>query len=386
MFGNGLYQPDTAEGRRLLAHELVHVKQQSGYNFNESTVVVQRQSANQQQQSSPMRPADPDFGEVEHEPTLRVHIIAHASPRWKNAPDADEADRHNLKLSERRGVSVKTAIQNLLSDNISTNASVILDDTINFDPIDIRGSHDTLEEAKGDRSDNSPQLRRVDIIIESNQLFTGRTGVSRPMMHRSPASKYWSVNTTAETSGSVGVSGGILYLDLKNYNTGETRRGRVYFVGGGPKAKLGASGSIWSGPTDFKTNKEIDFDAFEGRFVRYTSIGLSLGLGYSQAYLTFHGLGDGAKSINVSSPSLGWNLGIGGGIHEGFVLLDNPEKSDPIPIKGSDEQLIPTERNERESYVYKILFPTNSHTIDEKQEHDLEIFLRYILRSTQKFK
>jgi hypothetical protein len=45
---------------------------------------------------------------------VSVLLVGHASPRWKSAKSAAEADKENLELSERRVRSVRQAVEKII--------------------------------------------------------------------------------------------------------------------------------------------------------------------------------------------------------------------------------------------------------------------------------
>jgi hypothetical protein len=47
-------------------------------------------------------------------PGFNVRIVAHASPRWRSASAAAEADRRNLELSQRRAETVRRVVDEQL--------------------------------------------------------------------------------------------------------------------------------------------------------------------------------------------------------------------------------------------------------------------------------
>src|SRR5262249_7879381 len=89
--------------------------------------------------------------------------------------------------------------------------------------------------------------------------------------------------------------------------------------------------------TSFGTDEDVGFEDFHGCRVRYTSAGLSVGIGYSASYLTFYGLGSGAASIPVG----GWNKGLdaSASLNEGVLHLYRVPKDyiiEPIDVDAWD--------------------------------------------------
>ena len=389
VFGTGKYAPETTEGKRLLAHELAHVQQQHGSTVGGPPSVVQRQPLSSAPPSNPPAWAtSPGYEETAHAPSVRVRIVAHASPRWRGARGAAAADRRNLELSQRRADAVHFEVEKLLAGHLGAGASVNVDvrieeqeGTVGVEQ-EARGSRDTLPEAKGDRSDNAQQGRRVDVIIESSQRISGSAGASRPLLTRPTASEFWHVSVDMSSGAAFVAAGGLLALTLSNDRTGERMTGNVLAGGIGPKTSLGASRSIWSDPTGFYTDEPKNFEDFDGKWIQYASGGVSLFLGYEWSYLSFLGFGSGAAQIDVGGWSAG-TAGIGGSTVYGPLLLQGSYPPKDPPIKDSDKTVSPYERTERGEDKHKILFPTESATLNDLEVDILDSFLASVVASNR---
>ena len=102
-----------------------------------------------------------------------------------------------------------------------------IDETID-DKIEIEseamGSSQTLQETDGNRYDNSPDLRRADVIIQSDQQISGVTGASieRSWNTIPTKTKFWyisnnfSADEMLSAEGAVGGTVGFLNITLKN--------------------------------------------------------------------------------------------------------------------------------------------------------------------------
>lgn len=389
VFGAGQYVPGTTKGYRLLAHELAHVEQQRGAAPGAVPSVIQRQPSSPAPSPGPSSGATttPGYVEAAHGPSFRVQIIAHASPRWRGAQNAPDADRRNLELSQRRAEAVRWEVENLLAQHLGTGASVDVDVTVvdEDDTVGVkteaRGSRDTLPEARGDRFDDAQQRRRVDVIVDSSQRVSGVAEAGRPLLTLPTASKFWHVSVDLEAGGAVGAAGSLLTLTLTNDRTGQTMEGRVWALGGGPKASIGASASIWSDPTGFSTDAPLNFSDFDGTWVRYTTLGINLlFIGYEKSYISFVGLGSGAQSIDVG----GWNTGtagIGGSVVAGKLSLVGPYPPTRIPIEDSDKVSVPYERTESGKDVHRVLFATESATLSDLEVDVLDSFIASVVAS-----
>jgi len=98
---------------------------------------------------------------------------------------------------------------------------VTIDETID-DKIEIEseamGSSQTLQETEGNRYDNSPDLRRADVIIQSDQQISGVTGASieRSWNTIPTKTKFWYISSNFSAEGAVGGTVGFLNITLKN--------------------------------------------------------------------------------------------------------------------------------------------------------------------------
>ena len=383
------YAPRTGRGARLLAHELAHVAQWQAGAADESALTVRRQmSPTPDPAPGPDPAADPGHTEQAHAPSFRVRIIAHASPRWRGARSPAAADRLNLELSRRRGEAVRTEVERLMVKHFGAGVSIDFDvdidaqdNTVAVDS-EARGSRDTLREARGDRADNARDRRRVDVIIDSSQRVSGQARSSRPPLMRSNASKFWHVSVDMSAGASLGGAGALLKLTLTNDLTGRQMQGTVFAGGGGPKASLGASASIWGDPTGFSTDAPVDFRDFEGVWVRYTSAGVNLFIGWETAYISFIGMGRHAQSIDVG----GWNtgtVGVGGSVVAGPLSLDGPFPPSRVPIKGSDVTTTDYERDERGGHAHRVEFATESSVLASFEADVLDSFVASSVTATR---
>jgi hypothetical protein len=350
--------------------------------------VIQRQVPNSSPLDTSVGTDDAGYSQESHAPSFHVRIVSHASPRWQGASDNKQADQLNLALSQQRADAVRVEVEKLLADHFVSGATVTIDHV--FDEQDgivgieseAHGSQDTLQEARGNRSDNDQQRRRVDVIIDSSQRITGFGGASRPLLTRPTASKFWHISVDMSAGGSLGAAASLLTLSLTNDSTGETMQGKVWAAGGGPKAALGASASIWSDSTGFSTDEEINFSDFEGNWINYSSAGLSLFLGYSESFISFTGLGSGAHLIDVSGWSAG-TAGVGAATVAGKLSLDGSYPPESVPIKDSDTTVVPYERTDRGEDKHKVLFATGNAKLKDLELEMLDSFVASVVASRQ---
>jgi hypothetical protein len=345
--------------------------------------VIQRQAATPTPDPPSVPPSSSTSSpsaETADAPSFRVRLVAHASPRWRGAGSNEEADRNNLALSQRRAQHVQLEVERIFAKHFPNGASVTTDLVVEHEDgtvgvsSDARGSQDTLLEARGQRQDDAAERRRVDVIIESSQDFKGTAGASRPIINYPTASKFWYVSVDVSAGGSLGAAGSLITLSLKNALTGETMTGKVWAAGVGPKASIGATTSIWSDPTSFSTEDEVNFQDFDGVWVRYTTAGINLFIGYEKSYISFIGLGDDAKSIDVGGFNTG-TVGIGGSVVAGKLSLDGPFPPTMLPIPDTDRIVVPYERTEQGQDKHRVLFATGSAELIDLEADILDSFI-----------
>lgn len=209
----------------------------------------------------------PGYEEQVSEPSFRILIVAHASPRWRSSKDPQDADRRNFELSKQRAVEVHSKVEEMVSGLLGPNASVTIDHKIEIES-EARGSSETLQEAEGNRYDNSPDLRRADVIIESDQQISGVTGASieRSWNTIPTKTKFWWISGNASFDVSAeGAAVGFLNITLENSVSHHTMTGNIVFGGGGASVNPlpGASGSLSSKRTSFYTDEPVDFEDFK---------------------------------------------------------------------------------------------------------------------------
>ncbi len=254
VFGAGRHAPGTSEGRWLLAHELAHVIQQHNPPSPDHEAEAEaREAATRVSRGQytritrgVVRGSLHRYGETENVPgttvdqkppppmqlpgSLRVRIVAYASPRWRSAKDAKEADRENLELSRKRLKEVRDVVDVRLQDRLGPNVRIDYDleyaDTNAHGTVlmtgEAHGSQDTLKEAKGNRKANDPYYRRVDVYIDDTASTESYAQSSRPhTTHKvSKSTDRWGVAVRMSSSISLGLAVGIISIRLKNLDTG----------------------------------------------------------------------------------------------------------------------------------------------------------------------
>ncbi len=327
---------------------------------------------------------------------VRVRVVAHASPRWRGARDARDADARNLELSQRRADATAHAVKAWLRRRLGPLGAVGGRDAGASSPkIDVdvstavqpgaasvisehHGSLDTLAEARGDRASDDPRFRRVDVIVDWARKARGQTIEKRAPLMQSTLSRQWKLSVDVSAGGSLGAAAGMLAIRLFNVRSGQSMVGHIFVGGGGPKASLGASKSVWGDPTPFTTEDPVTFEDFADNWVRYATIGVSVFIGYEAARFSFSGMGDGAKDIDVG----GWNVGtagLGGAVTTGSLTLEGSYPPTQIPIPGSEKFLKRYARTTQGGDLFKLTFSTGSAMPIHSELLALEEFLEHAL-------
>lgn len=382
VFGKGHFLPETYNGKKLLAHELTHFIQQKGNAYKRTDSLLQYQKCTKPSQ---LKTNESPHRENKNKSSYRIRVIAHASPRWKVALNINDEEQQNFKLSKLRADAVVREINKILVGYPEIDTCISIDKNIeHYDGsvsigVSPKGRKETLKEAKGNRYDNALTRRRVDVVIDSNQLISGIAGISVPPSYKSTNSKFWHVSVDVSAGASIGMAGTILALKLTNDESGATMEGYVRAVGVGPKASIGASHSIWSDPVGFSTDKPINFKDFNKINVRYSTIGLSLFLGYEISYISFNGLGKHAQTIDVGGWNAGTAGGVGGAVVWGELYLNGWYPPSLLKIKDSDMGEDSYQRNEKYRNTHRVLFSTGSSNIDGSELALFDSFIKGVL-------
>jgi hypothetical protein len=326
--------------------------------------------------------------------TLRVRIVAHASPRWRAAQSAKEADRENLELSRKRLQEVKDVVDVRLQDKLGPNVRIDYDlEYVDPDAKgsvlvtgEAEGSSETLKEAKGNRKANDPYFRRVDVYIDdkaTSEHYAQRSKAHTTHKVRKTTS-HWGVSVRMSASATLGASAGLIVVRLKNMDTG--RYGDYHIVsGGGGTAGVGVAVPFDDSYVDFYTDEPVGFDAFDGVWTRYSSGGVGLlFVGYQRSYISFFGgLGDGAKSIDVSGWNYGAHLELGGSVTTGPLEPDGGSgPSDFYDEADPDVEVVPYEVSDTKSDLHMAFFETGKWHLPPGDRTELR---KYVDRAAARF-
>jgi hypothetical protein len=256
-----------------------------------------------------------------------VKIVGQASPRWLGANTEADRIENNQRLSENRAGAVKRLVEQNLKNGLAGmnltfqyDLSYSDDSTIPDKSVVIgasgRGQSDAVLAAHGDKRNNDPQYRRVDVQIRIAQQL--QEDVPRRVVttyKQSTKTDFWYVSVAAGVTVAAVASVSLLFVQLRN-QYGQTAVGQAIVGGAGiglsvvPGFDKGAkAGASFGDETLFYTSYPVGFEAFDGVGIRYTSASAALFAGYEFDYLTFYRLGPGAAHLSVGGFNLGAQLG-----------------------------------------------------------------------------
>lgn len=246
---------------------------------------------------------------------LRIRIIGYASPRWRGAKNATEADRLNFALSEKRADTVRALVEKelraRLGPSIKIQYAVSQMEPQNPEAIELGsygvGSVDALAAAGGNRDDNSQIHRRVEVMIEkiTTTYTSGGVSVSQRVAGFTDA---WALGVTKLRMLAAGPAVGSVEIVLRNRLTNKQMYATADLYGGGIGGGVAKAGSslakqlvnavknrlkqaaddfIGRGEVFFTTSKEMGFDDFEGQFIRIGKASAALGIKSVYAYAVF---------------------------------------------------------------------------------------------------
>ena len=82
-------------------------------------------------------------------------MVAHASPRWKGAADAKEADRLNLELSQRRARSVRQQVEKRLAKLLPQGSTTTIDTSADLKEDTVRVTEEAVAVLSGPRREHT---------------------------------------------------------------------------------------------------------------------------------------------------------------------------------------------------------------------------------------
>jgi hypothetical protein len=337
------------------------------------------------------RKAKPGFGNTAETRSLKVEIVGHASPRWKGATSADEADRLNDDLSRRRSEVVSAALEKQIKAKMGDD--VLIDygpvpGTQNREGIPVdrshKGSQEAREKSGADRARDDEYFRRVDVNVD----FKGTKWITEERTVPGKTHFGWSRDWKV-TIKQVGVHGivipgpawGGIEIVIKNPKTNKERTYTAILKGGGdPMFGDTPDKDVGRKEVTFHTEHEVGFDDFEGEPIRVERMDLQLLFGASRWYLSIPNLG--TDKIYMGQE---WGFGFLGGFVTFGTLRGkgtNPGDTykDPDRVEKQTREV-----KERAAEGLVLTFPTGSADLPKSELDRLESFVEVNARRLGRF-
>ena len=336
------------------------------------------------QQSSTNSPAQPPPS-ARLPSSLRVRIVAHASPRWRSAQGSSAADKKNERLSRQRADTVRAIVDGELRDVLGNGADIRYE--VEFAPgaepegvvtlgSEALGSRETLSEAKGDRSANASNQRRVDVFIDRIDRREEHAGRSTAPQKKTLLTTRWKIQP--EVNASVVFFGGVGGISITLINADTGRRGFAHIKGlvGGFGGGVSVSASVGGDPVGFWTEEPMGFKDFAGQPVTFSSIAVGLAfVGWERARLSFDRLGSLAQGLDVG----GWNVGakLEAGITrlEGKLAFNNVPPDDDY-VEPSKDDWVPYTATEQHGDLHTAFFNTGEWKLPPNDTKKLRLFIQ----------
>lgn len=347
------------------------------------------------------------FGNQPKSYSLRVTIIGHASPRWKDAKNDKEADRKNEALANMRSQTIRDAVERLLRKQLGDNVRIAFDQSYaEGDRPDIAvggygvGSREALERVDGDRHSNQEQDRKVDIKLDliTTNYYSG--GVSLPSERISAVTRFWYVKVTRLRMTAVGVAFGEIEMVLRNSISGKTMMASAtLYLGGGLAVNVGkatpisqsdprkiiataaakraaqaAADAFGRKEVSFYTEHPMGFSEFNDQWVRVGKGKAAIIVGGSFVYLTFPFLGEGAATLKIEGGfTLAFGLAIEAYLSSGKLRLLGLHPGDYFESDRSAD--VSSSVDHRSDQTLTLTFPTQSQRLPDLETSKLEKFI-----------
>jgi hypothetical protein len=305
----------------------------------------------------PNMDGEAEFGNTPRSFALRVRIIGYASPRWRGAKSATEADRLNFQLSSKRAEAVRAIVEKelraKLGNNIKIDYAVSQMEPHSPQGIEIgsygAGSVDALAAARGNRKDNSEIHRKVEVMIEKITTTYTTGGVSLPPQRLPGQTDSWALGVTKLRMLAAGAALGSVEIVLRNRLTNKQMFATANLYGGGIGGGTAKAGSslkkqfanamknnltqavsdfIGRGEVFFTTKNKMGFDDFDGEFIRIGKATAALGIKAVYAYATFPFISHHPKMLVFQKKiTVGWP-DLEGWVVSGKLHLRGPNPGD----------------------------------------------------------
>jgi outer membrane protein OmpA-like peptidoglycan-associated protein len=343
----------------------------------------------------------PGFGNAPQSFALRIRIIGYASPRWRSAKSATEADQLNFKLSANRAESVRVLVEKELRAKLGKNIKI--DYAVSqMEPGTPRGielgsygvgSADALA-GGGNRQDNSEINRKVEVMIEKITTTYTTGGVSLPPQRLPGKTDSWAVGITKLRMLAIGGAIGSVELVLRNRYTDKQMYATANLYGGGLGAGTAKAGSnlkkqfanatknhlmqavsdfLGRGEVFFTTKNKMGFDDFDNQFIRLGKASAALGLKAVYAYAVFPFITHDPKMLVFQQKiTVGWP-DLEGWVASGRLHLRGTNPGDWVEYDKTDQVNSSYDKSWQETLL--LTFPTGKSDLLPAEKSRLTDFV-----------
>jgi hypothetical protein len=276
-------------------------------------------------------------------------ITAHASPRWKAAKTEMARVAENEILARRRAEAVRKIFEQKMRAKLSDYSIDFMYDQCLADEDSVanntvligaesRGQRDSIAAAKGDRSNNNQAFRRVDMDVRIARKTEEEIPTRVVHRYKKPTkTQFWYVSVAVGIGLHAGAGVNIIFVQLRNL-WDQKATGIAYAAGpgvglsgvgelarkafkNGKELFRAAVSASFSDETSMVTDRDVGFDDFHGRRIRFTSATIQVVGGVNWSYITFSDMGDGAASVPVGGLSLAADAGVSLSTGVGLLFL-----------------------------------------------------------------
>jgi len=323
---------------------------------------------------------------------LRFTVVAYASPRWRAASGAADADRRNEKLAEERERNVLVIVERILRQTLgptvpihggTSHAQGAVPQGVEVGGYSV-GSRDSLRATHGDRQNNDEAYRKVDVRFERFTATT-YTGMRSAGQVSTRIRKWWAVRIDQlHVTYSGGNATGDADLTLINGDSMKSMRAKVHLDGSGYNVGITPSpnpGKMLSSlfrsvartrsdsyrdkpKTDhsFGCNREMGFADFNGQTVTFKKSTYTVGVKGSTMSLTFDNLGSDASELMLTPMGGIGLIGLGHYAVSGRLHLVGPNPGDWMD---QDPQVVSNVATKHDGFTLTLTFPTGKSRYED---------------------
>lgn len=327
-----------------------------------------------------------------------VHVVGHASPRWRSARGAKDADQRNMRLAEQRADMVRLVVEGRLRTLLPDRDLVFEyvyacevdrdEDPLNA-PADVRvesegrGSTETLGEAgpRG-RTANDDPMRRVEVTVRLLHADESEIeDVVARSERKSAATRDWEIWVGLEAGVEIGAKVEAIMIVLRRRAGDSVQTAQYWGWASGGGATIGVS-LAKTDPADFesfRTSEPMGFADFSGARFMITSIGAGIGaFGVEWAKFRFLHFAEGREvpedSIQVGGISFGGiEANLGTVVYGTMLLTGSPDETYVDRSRSTRSRVERQDAQER--IAHRVLFATGSSDISGDEGKRLEVYV-----------